>query len=46
MNESEIRKEYSRWVEATKANKDINSELVAIRIYAMTGRQTNGIPMT
>lgn len=31
MNESEIRKEYSRWVEATKANKDINSELVAIK---------------
>ena len=31
MNESEIRKEYSRWGEATKANKDINSELVAIK---------------
>ena len=31
MNETEIRKEYARWVEETKSNKDINSELVAIK---------------
>lgn len=31
MNETEIRKEYSRWVENTKNNKDINSELIAIK---------------